>query len=72
MAQAAYRGTATIVWGSLSRVAYSALPPWAISLYRHRPYPDAVTRYALRSMRRAALTVPASVRGGAVRPPSAP
>jgi uncharacterized protein (DUF2236 family) len=70
IAQAAYRGTAAIVWGPLSRMAYSALPPWAVSLYQHRPYPVAVTTCALRSMRRAALTVPAAVRVAAVRPPA--
>ncbi|MGM1061062.1 oxygenase MpaB family protein [Saccharothrix sp. Mg75] len=46
----------------LGRLAYSVLPPWAVALHGHRPYPAPVATGLLRSVRAAALLVPAPLR----------
>ncbi|WP_367134463.1 oxygenase MpaB family protein [Saccharothrix sp. HUAS TT1] len=48
----------------LGHLAYSVLPPWAIALHGHRPYPEPVATALLRAARTAALLVPASIRWG--------
>jgi uncharacterized protein (DUF2236 family) len=49
-------------WQRVSRVAYSALPSWASTLYGHPPYPAAATTAALRALCGAARLVPRGLR----------
>jgi uncharacterized protein (DUF2236 family) len=46
----------------LGHLAYSVLPPWAIALHGHRPYPEPAATALLRGLRTAALLVPAPIR----------
>ncbi|MFD7652949.1 oxygenase MpaB family protein [Actinosynnema sp. NPDC059797] len=46
----------------LGRLAYSLLPPWAVALHGHRPYPEQVATSLLRAIRATALLVPAPIR----------
>ncbi|QFZ23648.1 oxygenase MpaB family protein [Saccharothrix syringae] len=46
----------------VGRLAYALLPPWAIALHGHRPYPAPAATALLRAVRAAALLVPAPVR----------
>ncbi|WP_447004687.1 oxygenase MpaB family protein [Saccharothrix isguenensis] len=48
----------------LGHLAYSVLPPWAIALHGHRPYPEPAATVLLRGLRTAALLVPAPIRWG--------
>lgn len=48
----------------LGHLAYSLLPPWAIALHDHRPYPEPVATAMLRASRTAALLVPPPIRWG--------
>lgn len=48
----------------LGHLAYSVLPPWAIALHGHRPYPEPAATALLRAVRTAALLVPAPIRWG--------
>jgi uncharacterized protein (DUF2236 family) len=48
----------------LGHLAYSVLPPWAIALHGHRPYPEAAATALLKAVRTAALLVPAPIRWG--------
>ncbi|MEY9905046.1 uncharacterized protein (DUF2236 family) [Catenulispora sp. MAP12-49] len=54
------------VWSRMSRVAYSALPDWAVELYGHRAYSAASTTRSLRSLRTAGRMVPRSLIGRVV------
>lgn len=49
-------------WRRLSRVAYSALPAWAVDLYGHESYSNTATTTALRVLRDSARLVPKGVR----------
>ncbi len=59
---AGYRLATRYGWERVSRVAYSALPGWARSLYGHPGYPDPVTTGALVAMAGAARLVPRRLR----------
>lgn len=54
------------VWRRLSRVAYSALPEWAVALYGHPAYSAAMTTRSLRGLRTAGRMVPRGLVGRAV------
>jgi uncharacterized protein (DUF2236 family) len=54
-------------WQRLSRVAYSALPGWAIACYGHPAYPAAATTAALRGMRAVGRLAPADWRARVLR-----
>jgi hypothetical protein len=61
------------VWRDLSRVAYSALPDWAIAQYGHPAYSAVATNRALRALCGTARLVPRGVRARlvGVRSPAA-
>ncbi|RKT57978.1 oxygenase MpaB family protein [Saccharothrix australiensis] len=46
----------------LGHLAYSLLPPWAIALHGHRPYPASTATALLRGLRAAARLVPTRIR----------
>jgi uncharacterized protein (DUF2236 family) len=62
LADAVYGLAASQGWRRLSRVAYSALPAWAIELYGRPPYPPVLTTWTLRALCAGPRSVPAGWR----------
>lgn len=52
----------------MGHLSYSLLPGWAVRCYGRRAYPAAAATLALRSLRRAALSIPGGVRIGRQEP----